>query len=252
MDNHAAPTLADQLAAAQDWWRVAGVDCNFSDEAQSWLTEPETPAGERPRPVPQQQAPAPPPEPVIRIGGEIAALPQSLAAFRTFWLEEPSLDAGGSTPRIAPRGPAGAPLMVLVPEPEAKDCETLLSGPQGQLLGAMLAAMGIAGEDCYVASALPRHTPLADWAALQRGGLGDVLQRHIALAAPARLLVFGASILPLLGHDPAQDPQSLREFHQESGSIPLLAARNLAVLSERPGERARFWRRWLDWTETGA
>ena len=53
--------------------------------------------------------------------------------------------------------------------------------------------MGIAaGPASIVASALPRHAPHPDWAALARDGLGDVLAHHVTLAAPQRLLVLGA------------------------------------------------------------
>ena len=97
------------------------------------------------------------------LGGERADWPASLAGLREWWLAEPSLDCAGNGPRIAPRGAADARLMVLVPMPEAEDRDSLLSGPQGKLVAAMLSAMGIAGDEAYLASALPCHAPHADW-----------------------------------------------------------------------------------------
>ena len=140
--------------------------------------------------------------------------------------------------------------MVLIAEPEAGDSETLLSGPQGQLLDAMLVACGIARERVYVASLLPRHTPMSDWAALGAAGLGEIALHHIALATPQRMWVFGHNILPLVGHDPAKSPADLHNINHDGGSVTVLAAGDLAALLSRPKTRAAWWARWLDWTGT--
>ena len=243
-----AHTLADQLAAAQDWWRDAGVDQAFSDATASWLREPEEEAAGKtaaapPQRVEVQSAPQRP-----KIGGETTSWPQTLEAFAHWWLTEPSLDSGGARPRIAPRGRQGAKLMVLVPEPEAEDSEMLLSGPKGRLLKNFLAAAGIDEAETYLAAVLPRHTPHPDWAGLAMDGLGTIVLHHVALAAPERLLVFGRDILPLIGHDPAQSPASLPEINHHGGSTPLLAERSLDFLLAKPAARSGFWQRWLDWT----
>jgi DNA polymerase len=231
------------LAGALAWWREAGVAYDFGDEPRAWVSEPEA--------VELSAAPLrnePAPIPAVRIGGDPAGLPQTLDAWREWWLSEPSLDGGAIHGRIAPRGSAGAEVMLLVPHPEAEDRDTLLSGPQGKLLEAMLAAMSIAPDQVYFASVLPRHTPLPDWAALARAGIAEILTHHIALAAPKRLIVFGGNILPLLGHDPAKSGETLREFNHEGRSIPLLPAMELGVLLGNPKRKASFWQRWLDWT----
>ena len=250
MDRVASSLLAAQLAAAKDWWRDAGVDCAFSDEVTAWLRdEPaEEPGEQSEKMVVKPKAPEAPPIPAI--GGDPAGWPQDCESFAAWWLSEPSLDAGGSNLRIAPRGKAGAKLMVLVPEPEAGDSDTLLSGPQGGLLASFFSAAGIDEAEAYVASALPRHTPQADWEALQRCGLGEVMLHHIGLARPERLLIFGRGVLPLLGHNPAQNPALLRKVNHQGGSVPALAARNLEMMLARPAERSKFWQHWLDWTDT--
>ena len=138
--------------------------------------------------------------------------------------------------------------MIVVPDPEREDGSHLLSGPQGRLLGAMLSAMGIATQQAYVASALPRHTPMTDWTAAGALGFGEVLRHHIGLARPRRLLVLGTNILSLLGHDPAHNRAVLREIHQDGVTIPLLAGKSLAALLERPRWKAGLWQAWLDWT----
>jgi hypothetical protein len=249
MDAGTKPGLAEQIAGALDWWRDAGVDGDWQDEAKGWLAEvsPDRVAETAPaaKIAVRQAEPPPPPEPAIMAD----AIPQDLAAYSQWWLTEPALDNGRTAGRVAPRGPIGAPVMVLVGEPEREDeaAGRLLSGQQGRLLDAILAAIGIAPESAYVASALPRHTPLADWAAAANDGLGTAALRHIELAAPGRLIVFGSTILPLLGHDPAKSPAFLLKINQGSANLPVLAAKDLAALVEKPRWKASFWRSWLEW-----
>jgi DNA polymerase len=243
MTPNSTPSLADELAAAIAWWAEAGVDRSFADEPRGWLAEP--PSAAPPAPAPQPEPPAPP---VAPIGGLREQWPSDLAAFCEWWLNEPSLDHGGLAPRVAPRGQAGAPLMVIVGEPEETDTQTLLSGPHGRFLDAFLGAAGLGVDEVYRASALPRHTPLADWPRLADEGLGAVLAHHVALVAPQRVLVFGDNLLPLCSHDPAQSPDTLRFFNHEGGRVAAMAARSLESLLRSAGLRERFWRSWLDWT----
>jgi DNA polymerase len=243
---------AAQLAAAQAWWREAGVDMAFDDKPRNWLTAsagPEVVVGTVPKtPVRPEAAPRPP---VPRIGGDRARWPATLAAFTDWWLTEPSLDPAGLAHRVPPAGPAGAPLMVLVPQPEEDDRASLLSGEQGRLLDAILAAFGYAREQVYLASVLPRPAALVDWAALTGTGMSEIVAHHVALAAPDRLLVFGrGGVSALLGHDPAQAASTSLLFNHDGGSVPLAFGPSLETLLERPALKQGVWTRWLDWTQT--
>jgi len=244
-----SPLEAD-ITAALDWWREAGVDAVYTENPQGWLTDPATQAVDAPADAKRTEQPVAPPAPAI--GGPRANWPQDLATFRQWWLTEPSLDEGGLAPRIAPMGEAGADLMVVVSMPEEGDRETLLSGPQGELLDGFLTAAGLPADKVYRAGALPRHTPLADWAELDRAGLGAILAHHVALAQPKRLLVLGRVILPLCGHDPAQGAQKLRSFNHEGGRVPTLYEVGLERLLSNWQSRARLWQRWLEWTDGNA
>lgn len=245
MESGTQPILAAEIAAAFDWWREAGVDLDFADAPVRWLTpdEPEAPGAVA---APPLQTDSPPPQ--IVIGGSPDHWPADLESFKTWWLNEPSLDGGVVRMRVAPRGTRGAELMIIVPQPEDTDESELLSGPQGRALDAIIAAMGLAADQVYVASALPRHTPLADWAALRAQGLGSVLLHHIKLAAPQQVIVFGSNVLPLLSNDPAQSAKVLQSVNHEGRSIPLLGDRELGPLMSRATWKAGFWQRWLDWT----
>jgi hypothetical protein len=249
MDANAQTGLSAQIAAAMSWWREAGVDCDFSDEPRNWIVAPEEAPADAADNAPAAFKPPPPPAPPPAevIGGDRALWPQDAAQFAAWWLSEPTLDGGQLGGRVPPRGNAGAEVMILVAEPEVEDTGRLLSGPQGRLLDAMLAAMGLSEDRIYVASALPRHMPLPDWAALQAGGLGEILAHHVSLVAPKRLIVFSNHVSALLGNDPANNRDLLRSFNHEGSSVPLLAGRELAMLLGKPRIKAGFWQRWLDW-----
>ena len=239
------------LTAAFEWWRDAGVDNDFSDDVTDWLAEPE--------PTVQQQKPIasaskslvkdenPPAQKIDLLGPNP---PGDLASFRDWWLSEPTLDAVGPRGRVPPRGSMGAKLMLIVVDPEQGDTDTLLSQKQGRLLKRMLGAMQIAEDDVYFASALPRHTPMADGSALVQAGFSEVLQHHIKLVSPERVLAFGSNILPLLGHDAAQEPASLEKINHEGFSVAAMAAEGLDSMMAMPRLKGRFWRRWLEWTGT--
>ncbi len=245
--DRASGPLAGDIAAALDWWREAGVDFDYDEAARDWLAGSPPAATDQPEPAAFVPPPPPPAPPAPKIGGDRQSWPADLPGFRQWWLEEPSLDSGQVFARVAPRGPADAELMVLVDHPEAEDSEGLLSGERGRLLHAILAAIGIAPDQAYVASLLPRHMPLPDWAALAAAGLGDLALHHVALAAPRRLISFGPHVSSLLGHDPTKSAEPLQHFYHVGPSIPALAAPGLDTLMARPRGKANLWKALLDW-----
>jgi DNA polymerase len=264
-----APSLAHEFEAALAWWHMAGVDCDFVDDATTWLTDqPQASpasalakgAAERrnatatPREAgdtalrgtaPLADVPAPPSTPRRDFLGD--SPPADLPAFRQWWMETPDLSPTRGFPRVPPRGEAGAALMVLVPQPEADDRETLLSGPQGRLLANILAATGLEESAVYMTAALPSHMPLADLPALAAGGMDAVTLHHIALVNPSRVLAFGNGLGPMIG---APTDQPLREINHGGRKTPAIVSETLDALMEMPRLKARFWRRWMEWSAT--
>jgi DNA polymerase len=239
--------LEGDIAAALDWWRQAGVDFDYDEAAHDWLVGKADAVTAEPE-IATDAPPAPPPAaPLPTMGGEPSDWPQDFIGFARWWLSEPSLDSGQVFARVPPRGPQTAEVMVLVDHPEAADSDRLLSGDQGKLLHAILAAAGIAPDQAYVASVLPRHMPLPDWDALAAAGLGDLALHHVALAAPKRLISFGPHVSSLLGHDPAKTAEPLRQFYHVGPSIPALAAPGLETLMARPRGKALLWKNLLAW-----
>jgi DNA polymerase len=135
--------------------------------------------------------------------------------------------------------------MVLVPQPEEQDRAQLLEGPHGRLLANIIAAMGLDESQVYIAAALPCHTPMADLGALAAGGMDAVTAHHISLVAPEQLLVFGTGLGAMLGE--AED-QPLRKINHASGKVRVMVSETLDALMEMPRLKARFWRRWIEWS----
>lgn len=275
---HYTTPIGAPIAAALDWWREAGVDLAFADTPRQWLAPRRDPAAQEQRPATPLPAAfaeaiaaaanapeASAADETIRIGGDSAAYPRDLANFDAWWLAEPSLDGGHVEGRVAARGPVDAPVMVMVAQPEQSDAMAgqLLSGPQGTLLSAMLAAMGLAQEEVRIAAALPRHMPQPNWAMMNENGLGAVIRHHVALARPRRMIAFGGGVLPLLGHALPQSPAVLTDVNQKKAGIsdidgpvappvvapPVMAMPDLGMLLERPRAKAVFWNLWLGWQE---
>ena len=264
--NAADPTMTDQMRAALDWWQLAGVDSDFSDDATDWLgksaaastasapSDAATTASDGAKSglsKPHNAERAVAAKPVKRVDLLGPNPPKTLAEFHEWWLSAPGLDAIGPRGRIAPRGPEGAELMVLVTDPEHADRDTLLSGPQGRLLSRIIAAIGLSEGSVYFASALPRHTPMADTAAIAASGMDEITKLHVSLVAPRQVLAFGAGIPPLLGHGPTNDLSLLREINQTTSSIPLFVTEGLDAMMAMPRLKARFWRRWIEWSVKG-
>lgn len=237
-----ARELAREAESALGWWQLAGLDWTTGDEAQAlWAKAAPDPVRAAPAPlIPAKPAaearPPAPGQPRITLGD---SPPADLAAFGEWWMTAPALEPARLHPRVPPRGQAGARLMVLVGDPEEHDRERLLGDTQGRFLAAMLTAMGIGESEAYVASALPSHTPMADFAALAERGLDSVLAHHLTLAAPARLMVFGTRLTPLI-----ESPV----IRMVTAALPVTINEDLRSIMGMPQLKARLWRRWIEWT----
>lgn len=248
MDNHRGHSLTEEIAALRDWWQVAGVDHLFLDEPQGLLSEPVAEvASANPAPAKHARSPARAPlaePPVAEPAVTLGPLPETLEEFREWWVD-PQRPFPAVGPRIAPEGAAGAPLLILVPMPETGDAETLLSGPQGRLLGNIARALGIDPAACYRAAALPTALDMPDWAELGRMGLAEVMRHHLALARPQRVLLFGSDLAQLLA---VPRNATGHRIALAQGELSVLATHEPDLLLAHPRRRARLWQALLDWT----
>ena len=72
------------------------------------------------------------------------------------------------------------------------------------------------------------------------------------LGVRSRAIVLGRSILPLLGHNPAQAAPAVSELSIQGRPLPLLWTYAPENLLKSARERATLWQRWLEWTNGGS
>jgi uracil-DNA glycosylase family 4 len=129
-------------------------------------------------------------------------------------------------------------------------------GRAGQLLNAMLAAIGLQRQQVYIANILKcrppgNRNPSVEEAAACQG----YLQRQIALLQPRLILSLGAvSAHNLLGTDDAVGRLRGR-LHPLPSGVPVAVTYHPAYLLRRPEEKAKAWQdlqRVAGWLQEGA
>ena len=206
------------------WWTEAGVDAPVAEEPRDWL-------GRKPAPsVPTAAAPAP------------ADRPADLDAFRQWLASTPGLpmDRGGSA-RIAPRGPADAPVMLLSDLPGREDAADgqPIGGEAYVLAVRMLAAIGIETDEAYHASLSCFHAPGARIGRDELEACAAIARDHVRLARPRRLVLFGdAPSRAMLGEPLAR---ARGRIHTVEG-VRTIATFHPRWLLQRPADKALAWR----------
>ncbi len=236
MDSRSPLTLAEQVAAAHDWWRDAGVDSQFDDDPRNWLERPAKPVEEALPPAgPVKAAPSCRSSAWrSRIG--LAADPPRLR----------SVVAGQRRARHRRHGAEDRPPRYGRGRADGSRAHARRDRPRPPVVRSTRQAhratcsprWACAEDAAYIASALPRHAHHPDWAALAARDLGKVLAHHVNLVAPKRLLVLGRAMLPLFGHDPAQAGAKPRPIALESCAVPALVSFGPDALLQTPRFRA--------------
>lgn len=183
-----------EARSALSWWLQAGVDTVLQEEPRNWL-----------KPAPQIRRPAAEPSPppnVTRPSHEtLTELQDWLATSAHLPL------ANAMARRILPSGPQNAAIMLLSDSPSLEDYTAgqPIGGEAWVLAQRMLAAIGLTAEQAYCASLSPIHAPGTRLGGQEREDFAEIARRHIRLAAPKRLLLFGdGPSLALLGKPIAQ------------------------------------------------
>ncbi len=215
----------DRAAAisALGWWLDSGVDVAVGETPRDW----------------RRSVPARSPVPVAEA---VRQTPSDLAAFRA-WLEvEPGLplERPGAR-RILPLGTEAAALMLFADFPSAQEIAEgrPLAGDSWVLAQRMLAAIGLAPDDAYLATLACFHVPGArlDGAEFER--CASIARDHIRLARPERLLLFGdAPARALTGHPL---PAARGKVHRIEG-VRTVATFHPRWLLQRPSDKALAWK----------
>ena len=229
------PALAASLL---NWWREAGVDTLIDENPRDWLAAPVEPV----RAPATVRAPAPV---MVR---PVAPLPETLDAFLAWRMGDAAPDADWPGVRVGPQGSPGSALMVVIDCPERNDTPArLLGGDAGVLFDRMMAAIGQSRDTICLASMAVVAPPSGRLPARLDPLFADALRRHIALAAPRRLLVLGsAASRALFGMDVAQARGSLRgvnhDGREDKVGLRAVASFSPRFLLERPAAKAQAWK----------
>ena len=142
-------------------------------------------------------------------------------------------------------GDPNARLMVIGEAPGADEDRAgePFVGRAGQLLNAMLEAIGLAREQVYIANIVKCRPPgNRDPHADEAAACQPYLQRQIALLAPEVILAVGrVSAHNLLGTEEAVGRLRGRTHRFDPGDIPLIVTYHPAYLLRRPQDKAKAW-----------
>ena len=137
-----------------------------------------------------------------------------------------------------------AALMVLTAWPEVDDQRdgTLFTGPAGPLLDAILRAIGLTRDDCYIASLAVTRPAGGRCDESDAAELDRLLRHHVALARPQRLLLVGSDMLRLATGRPLADVRGkLLDLNHDGGKVEAVAIAHPAMLLARPAHKAAAW-----------
>jgi DNA polymerase len=215
-----------EARSALAWWLEAGVDVAIQDEPRDWLK----PAAKKPA----QSEAAPPPN-ITRPDHE------TLADLQEWLATSVQLPLASSTAkRILPQGPENAAIMLLSDAPSLEDYASgqPIGGDAWILAQKMLAAIGLTAEHAYSASLSPIHTPGARLSGRERDDYAEIARRHVRLAKPQRLLLFGdGPAFALLGKPVAQ---ARGHIHKVEG-VRTVATFHPRHLIKRPLDKSLAW-----------
>lgn len=224
-------------ASALRWWLDAGVDVAIQEAPRNWFAR--SPASAEPAE----------PAPVTNI----SPLDHKTLGELQSWLSRSS-DlplAAATAKRILPVGPENAPVMLLSDSPSLEDFTAgrPIGGQAWELTVKMLAAIGIAADQAYSASLSCFHTPGSRMSEKERESCAEIARRHIALAKPERLLLFGnGPCEALLGKKLVE---ARGHVHKIEGvrTVVTFSPRHLL---KRPSDKALAWKDLLLLMEEGA
>jgi DNA polymerase len=232
-------TPSQAAASALAWWLAAGVDCPLGapEGSGSWLQPTAKPAvPERPRAEPAiRQPPAAPPTQVPDSADEAWRHASTLAELQAALAGHPLFD-----------GDPASGLMLMGEGPSAEDLRTLrpFSGPAGDLLNAMLAAIGRDRASAYITNLCIRRTAPGTPSPSCVARDLDLARRHVALVRPRALVLLGGVPAAAITGDRSPVMKARGRWHDlDFGgvAVPTLVTVNPAYLLRRPLAKREAW-----------
>jgi DNA polymerase len=215
-----------EMAGLLQWWVEAGVDAAVAEEPRDWLR----PAS-RAVPVPEALAAPNVAEPSH----------ETLAGLRDWLASSVQLPLASATARrILPHGPENAAVMLLSDAPSLEDFASgqPIGGEAWTLTVKMLAAIGFSADEAYSASLSCFHAPGSRMTDKDRAACADIARKHIALARPKRLILFGDGPCKAMLDEPLLKARG--RVHKIEG-VRTIATFNPRLLLQRPSDKAKAW-----------
>ena len=207
------------------WWLDAGVDIAVGEAPRDWL----------------RRNPAAPVAPAVAPNIS-EPNPETLADLREWLANSAQLPLASATARrILPHGPGDAPMMLLSDAPALEDLASgqPIGGDAWALATKMLAAIGIAADEVYSASLSCIHSPGTRMTEKDRAECAEIARRHIGLAKPKRLILFGDGPCKALLGEPLTRARG--RVHRIEG-VRTVATFHPRWLLQRPTDKALAWR----------
>jgi len=214
-----------EAVSALEWWLEAGVDALVTEQPRNWL---------------KPQAAAPAAENTDTPFIERSPVPETLALFRE-WLPSSGPTALVTAKVVLPVGHEAAEVMIPAEAPGREEAAAgaPIAGEAWILTQRMLAAIGFSPDQAYLANLSCFHSPGAKPDRKEIERCGEIARKHIALAKPRRLLLFGdAPARALLGKGLAE---ARGHLHRPEG-IRTVVTVHPRILLDRPSEKARAWK----------
>ena len=208
-----------------NWWLEAGVDGAVGEAPRDWL-----------RQNPAVAVPAVPPTNLTEPS------PETLAELRDWLASSVQLPLASATARrIMPHGPKDAAVMLLSDAPALEDHASgqPIGGDAWRLAVKMLGAIGIGADQAYSASLSCIHAPGTRMTDKDRAECADIARRHIALATPKRVVLFGDGPCKALLGEPLARARG--RVHRIEG-VRAVATFHPRWLLQRPSDKALAWR----------
>jgi len=213
----------DAVDSLMGWWIEAGVDVAVGESPRDWLRRISAPST-----APMTNVAKPNQE-------TLAELHEWLASSVQLPL------ASATARRILPHGPQDAAVMLLSDSPALEDFATSqpIGGEAWQIAVKMLASIGIDPDETYSASLSCFHAPGARMTDKDRAECAEIARRHIALAKPKRLILFGDGPCKALLGEPLTRARG--RVHRIEG-VRAVATFHPRWLLRRPPDKALAWR----------
>lgn len=238
------------VASYHSWWQSLGVDCVVEEQAIDWLATPiVVPTAVLSERAAVQNATKAEREPkpqtdVFEVSDE-TNWPSSLQQLIECLQHDRSLPGTQFGPNVAlPVGKANPDIMVIGDIPDEADINAghLAGGTQGNLLRAMLRAIGFGEDDIFVTSlALTRpasgEIPEATLPSIIRFAL-----HQIKLVQPKAILLLGSTVSKaLLGAEIAETRGSLQKINHDGQKVAVISTYHPRTVLAGPSLKREVW-----------